>query len=62
MPKHHLLVLLGVLALVAGVIFYAQTDTWTRSWAQITLIAGSIFFAVGLGTWEIVDTLRQRRE
>jgi hypothetical protein len=61
MQKHQLLVLLGVVALVVGLILFSQTDAWSRSWAQVTLLAGIIFSAVGLGAWAVIDALQQQR-
>ena len=62
MPKHKLLVVMGVLVIIVGVVLFSQTDAWTRSWAEVTLHAGVFFLAAGLGAWALVDVLRERRD
>lgn len=61
MGKHHILTGLGAAGILVGLVLYGQPDSWTRSWALITLQAGAIFFAAGLAAWAIVDVLRDRQ-
>ena len=60
MGKHRALVGLGLVLLIVGLPLYGQPDPWTRSRALVAIHAGTIFFAVGLATWSIVDVLRSR--